>query len=66
MILIGMPYTFFEMSQKGEQSWSHVYLRPDYHSVSNGYEYTIASNGASDYAPGYLYSAVRTVPVMQR
>ncbi len=45
-------YIFLKCRKKGEQSWSHVYLRPDYHSVSNGYEYTIASNGASDYAPG--------------
>lgn len=45
-------YIFLKCREKGEQSWHHVYLRPDYHSVSNGYEYTIASNGAKDWTPG--------------
>lgn len=45
-------YIFLKCRRKGEQAWSHVYLRPDYHAVSNGYEYAIASNGASDWTPG--------------
>lgn len=45
-------YIFLKCRKKEEQEWHHVYLRPNYHTVSTGYEYTIASNGASDWVPG--------------
>lgn len=45
-------YIFLKCRKKGETTWSHVYLRPDYHVVSNGYEYSTAPNGNTDWTPG--------------
>lgn len=45
-------YVFLKCRRKEEAEWKHVYLRSDYHNVSNGYEWMMAGNGASDWAPG--------------
>ncbi len=45
-------YIFLKCRRKNEVVWQHVCLRPDYHRVSNGYEYMLASNGTKEWMPG--------------
>ena len=50
-------YIFLKCRRKNEVVWQHVCLRPDYHRVSNGYEYMLASNGTKECMPGlFIFS----------
>ena len=50
-------YVFLKCRKKeGDRTWKHVVLRPDYHTVSNGYSYLLANNGTSGWSPGvFIY-----------
>ena len=53
-------YIFLKCRKKeGDRTWKHVMLRPDYHTVSNGYGYVLANNGTSGWNPGIFVFRTR-------
>lgn len=45
-------YIFLKCRKKGTAEWSHMYLRPDFHRVSDGYSWWLANTGNGSYAQG--------------
>ncbi|MDE5611063.1 MAG: hypothetical protein K2I90_03480 [Odoribacter sp.] len=50
-------YVFLKCRKKeGDKKWQHVRLRPDYHTVSNGYTYVLANSAITGWNPGvFIY-----------